>query len=286
MTLWHAARRLASSSAAAMRPLRVGVVGAGAVGTYFGVRLAELGHDVRFLVRKRHDAPKKLGVTSWQGDFVLEGPTIVREASELGDDLDWVLVGLKSTALEQENVLRDLLEPCVAPNTRVQLLMNGLGAEEKAAEIVDARRVHGGLVYGGLSRRGFDVNHAGVPCAIHGGSFVDDEAELAAAERLWTPVDREKPKGAVAYVPQPCLPWRSGPSSRGTCPSTAARCSRPAPTLAHCGATRPGATRPSRSCARSAARRTRTSRRAVVQPLWTRRPSSPNFRPSRTTWRR
>ena len=138
MTLWHAARRLASSTNTAMRPLKVGVVGAGAVGTYFGVRLAELGHDVRFLVRKRHDAPKKLGVTSWQGDFVLEGPTIVREASELGDDLDWVLVGLKSTALEQENVLRDLLEPCVAPNTRVQLLMNGLGAEEKAAEIVDA----------------------------------------------------------------------------------------------------------------------------------------------------
>ena len=205
MTLWHAARRLASSSAAAMRPLKVGVVGAGAVGTYFGVRLAELGHDVRFLVRKRHDAPKKLGVTSWQGDFVLEGPTIVREASELGDDLDWVLVGLKSTALEQENVLRDLLEPCVAPNTRVQLLMNGLGAEEKAAEIVDARRVHGGLVYGGLSRKGHAVAPAGVPCAIHGGSFVDDEAELAAAERLWTPVDREKPKGAVAYVPQPCL---------------------------------------------------------------------------------
>ena len=70
---------------------------------------------------------------------------------------------------------------------------------------VDAKRVHGGLVYGGLSRKGHDVAHAGVPCAIHGGSFVDDEAELAAAERLWAPVDREKPKGAVAYVPQPCL---------------------------------------------------------------------------------
>ena len=204
MTLWPAARRLASTSAK-MRPLKVGVVGAGAVGTYFGVRLAELGHDVRFLVRKRHDAPERLGVTSWQGDFVLEHPTIVRDASELGDDLDWVLVGLKSTALEQENALRDLLEPCVAANTRVQLLMNGLGAEEKAAEIVDARRVHGGLVYGGLSRRGFDVDHAGVPCAIHGGSFVDDGEELAAAERLWTPVHGEKPKGAVAYVPQPCL---------------------------------------------------------------------------------
>ena len=74
--MWHAARRLASS--AAMRPLKVGFVGAGAVGTYFGVRLAELGHDVRFLVRKRHDAPERLCVKSWQGDFALEGPTIAR----------------------------------------------------------------------------------------------------------------------------------------------------------------------------------------------------------------
>ena len=201
--MWHAARRLASS--AAMRPLKVGFVGAGAVGTYFGVRLAELGHDVRFLVRKRHDAPERLCVKSWQGDFALEGPTIAREPAALGDDLDRVLVGLKSTALEQENVLRDLLEACVSATTRVQLLMNGLGAEERAAEIVDAKRVHGGLIYAGLSRQGHDVAHAGVPCAIHGGSFVDDAAELAAAERLWAPVDRARPAGAVAYVPQPCL---------------------------------------------------------------------------------
>ena len=33
------------------------IIGAGAVGTYFGVRLAALGHDVRFLVRKRPAAP-------------------------------------------------------------------------------------------------------------------------------------------------------------------------------------------------------------------------------------
>ena len=72
-----------------------------------------------------------------------------RAPAELGNDLDWVLVGLKSTALEQKDVLRELLEPCVAPTTRVQLLMNGLGAEEQCAEVIDAKRVHGGLV-GGL----------------------------------------------------------------------------------------------------------------------------------------
>jgi len=199
----HAPRRLASTSA--MRPLKVGVVGAGAVGSYFGVRLAELGHDVRFLIRKRHDAPERLRVKSWQGDFALDQPRVARAPAELGNDLDWVLVGLKSTALEQKDVLRELLEPCVAPHTRVQLLMNGLGAEEQAAEIIDARRVHGGLVYGGLSREGFDVSHAGVPCAIHGGSFVDDPTELEAARRLWAPVSGAAPAGAVVYVPQPCL---------------------------------------------------------------------------------
>ena len=146
MTLWHAARRLASSSAAAMCP-PVGVVGAGAVGTYFGVRLAGARPRRKVPGAEAPRRSQKAGRHELAGRLRAGGPDHRAEASELGDDLDWVLVGLKSAALEQENVLRDLLEPCVAPNTRVQLLMNGLGAEEKAAEIVGARgRVHGGLV--------------------------------------------------------------------------------------------------------------------------------------------
>ena len=88
MTLWHAARRLASS--AAMRPLKVGFVGAGAVGTYFGVRLAELGHDVRFL--NRRTPPASLKAVSWQGDFVLDNPRVAATSAELvdaGERLDW-----------------------------------------------------------------------------------------------------------------------------------------------------------------------------------------------------
>ena len=66
--------------------------------------------------------------------------------------------------------------------------------------------VHGGLIYAGLSRQGHDVAHAGVPCAIHGGSFVDDAAELAAAGGSGRRSTAQDPAGAVAYVPQPCLP--------------------------------------------------------------------------------
>ena len=93
------ARRLSSEA----MQLKVGIVGAGAVGTYFGVRLAELGHDVRFLLNPGEAPPKALTVNSWQGDFELDAPTYASSPGELaaaGEALDWVLVGLKSTALD------------------------------------------------------------------------------------------------------------------------------------------------------------------------------------------
>ena len=114
MTLWHAARRLASSSSAAMRPLKVGVVAPAPWARILGCDSARLKHGVEFPGREpTGGSPKNCPSRAGRAIFELEGPTIVREASELGDDLDWVLVGLKSRK-EQENVLRDLLEPRVA----------------------------------------------------------------------------------------------------------------------------------------------------------------------------
>jgi len=208
MSLLRVARRAAST---AVRPLKVGVVGAGAIGCYFGARLAELGHDVRFLLDKR---PAAIRALSWQGDAEVTDYATAATPAELGDDLDWVVVALKATALEGGGValMERLVAPAVGPDTRVQLLMNGLGAEEAcAAALGSPARVHGGLVYGGLSRDGlpgegvFTVRHDGVPCEVKGGSFVDDPAELERAAALWTPVSGAKPEGAVAYTPQGCL---------------------------------------------------------------------------------
>ena len=55
----------------------VAVIGAGAVGSYYGARLAQAGHDVRFLLRRDYDAVAERGlrVESHHGDFVLEHPT-------------------------------------------------------------------------------------------------------------------------------------------------------------------------------------------------------------------
>ena len=79
------------------------------------------------------------------------------------------------------------------------MLMNGLGAEEMAASRFGAHRVHGGLVYGGLTRLGVgEATHEGVPAEIRGGSFIDDPTETQAAAALWEPA-------LVQFTPQPCL---------------------------------------------------------------------------------
>ena len=56
----------------------IAVIGAGAVGGYYGGRLAEAGHDVRFLVRRDYHAvtASGLNVTSPDGDFLLTHPSV------------------------------------------------------------------------------------------------------------------------------------------------------------------------------------------------------------------
>ncbi|KAH8074330.1 PanE/ApbA-like ketopantoate reductase [Aureococcus anophagefferens] len=182
------ARRL---SGEAMQ-LKVGIVGAGAVGTYFGVRLAELGHDVRFLLNPGEAPPKALTVNSWQGDFELDAPTYASSPGELAaageapTGCSWA----SSRRLDGDGAgqMARLVGPAVGDGTRVQLLMNGLGAEELAADAFGASKIHGGLVYGGFGRPAPDaVLHEGMATELRGGSFVDDPAEIAAAERLWSP---------------------------------------------------------------------------------------------------
>ena len=76
---------------------RVAVIGAGAVGGYFGARLAEAGHDVRFLMRRDFEAVRAGGLhlTSPLGDLHLPAPTVSRTSEELAEHgpVDWLLVG-------------------------------------------------------------------------------------------------------------------------------------------------------------------------------------------------
>src|SRR5262249_17819211 len=112
-------------------PARVAIIGAGAVGCYYGGRLAERGHDVHFLMRRDYDAVRQNGlrVTSPDGDFFVEAPNVARSSEEIGA-VDWVICALKATSLAD---VPKLIEPCLGPETRILLIMNGLGLEEEFA---------------------------------------------------------------------------------------------------------------------------------------------------------
>ena len=81
--------------------MRILVVGAGAVGGYFGGRLAEANRDVTFLVRARRAneiKEKGLQIVSPHGDLTLRAKTIT--ADQIKGSYDMILLGVKSYALE------------------------------------------------------------------------------------------------------------------------------------------------------------------------------------------
>ena len=133
---------------------RIAIVGAGAVGGYYGGRLAQHGHDVHFLLRSDYDAVRTSGLTveSCDGDFRLP-PDTVRAYDDPGNmpKADLVIVTLKSTANDQ---LERLVSPLLTKETAILTIQNGLGNEERLSELFGAHRVLGGMAFVCINRVG------------------------------------------------------------------------------------------------------------------------------------
>ena len=129
--------------------MKIAVVGAGALGSYYGAKLARAGEDVRFLLRSDYAAVKKRGlrILSAEGDFHIN-PKIAERPEVIGPS-DLVLIGLKTTANDH---FPELLPPLVGPNTKLLTLQNGLGNEAALAAIFGEQRVMGGLAFVCLNR--------------------------------------------------------------------------------------------------------------------------------------
>lgn len=162
----------------------IAVIGAGAVGSYYGARLAQAGHEVRFLMRRDYQAVKVNGlkVTSPDGDFALDNLRIALSSQDIGQ-VDWVLCALKATSIDNA---QELLQPCIAANTRIIVLMNGLGLEEQFAEWFGPERIFGGLAFTCINRGepGYIHHLAYGPIVL--GHYQNDPLELETATALWS----------------------------------------------------------------------------------------------------
>lgn len=164
-------------------PQRVAIIGAGAVGSYYGARLAEAGHDVRFLLRHDFDAVSARGlrVVSPLGDVHLTRPAVFRESRDIGP-VDWVICALKATSLREAATL---VAPCMGGSTRILALMNGLGVEERLAEHFGRRAIFGGMAFTCINRGEPGVVHHLDYGSVTVAHLDDDPDELRRATALW-----------------------------------------------------------------------------------------------------
>jgi 2-dehydropantoate 2-reductase len=136
--------------------LRYAVVGSGAVGCFYGIRLACAGAPVQFLMRSGAEEARRHGLdlASPDGDLHLASPDVVGEWAQLAP-CDVLLVAVKATAnpdvLAQVRVHADRL---LGPDGAVLLVQNGIGAEAGYAAAAPGREVLGGLAFLCAQRRG------------------------------------------------------------------------------------------------------------------------------------
>jgi len=153
--------------------MRILVIGAGAVGGYFGGRLSKAGRDVTFLVREgRAEQLRRTGlhVISLEGDFTVQPKLLL--ASELKQSpQSFDLILLSTKAYQLASAMEDFA-PAVGPETAILPLLNGMAHLDTLT-----KRFGEHAVLGGSTRIVADVDADG---AVHSMETLHD---LAFGER-------------------------------------------------------------------------------------------------------
>src|SRR3978361_1035526 len=124
--------------------MRILVVGAGAIGGYFGGRMLQAGADVTFLVRPKRAAELAaagLVIKSPLGDATLKNPA-AGQADKLAEKFDVVLLSCK--AFDLDDAIKSFA-PAVGPDTAIVPLLNGMRNLDVLDEKFGRERVLGGL---------------------------------------------------------------------------------------------------------------------------------------------
>ncbi|MGI9580209.1 2-dehydropantoate 2-reductase [Chryseobacterium sp. RRHN12] len=118
------------------RKRKIAVVGAGAIGSYYGILLSEMGFEVHFLFHSTYEKMKKHGLllkSAYHGDITLSNPWVYYSAEDM-PVCEIILVGLKTT--HNQHVLPKVLPYIADRDTAVIMIQNGLDMEKGAAALL------------------------------------------------------------------------------------------------------------------------------------------------------
>lgn len=125
--------------------MRYGVIGMGAIGGFYGAKLAHAGKEVHFLSHSDYQYVKERGlqVDSCDGSFHLPQINAYGAASDM-PKCDVVLIGLKTV---NNHLLPELLPPLLKEDTLVVLIQNGIGVEEDVQKMFPKVQLAAGLAF-------------------------------------------------------------------------------------------------------------------------------------------
>lgn len=146
---------------------RIGIIGTGAIGGFYGLLLARAGFDVHFLLRSEYAAVAERGLilnSAVHGRQTLHPVQAYRAAEDM-PPCDWLLVGAKTTSNPE---LAPVIAAAAADGAKVVLLQNGLGVEDELRPLLPAGlHLLGGLCYICVHRAGSgEIEHQALG-AVH-----------------------------------------------------------------------------------------------------------------------
>ena len=165
---------------------RIGIIGTGAIGGFYGLMLARAGYDVHFLLRSEFSAVSQNGLrldSQVHGVLTLDNVQPYSSAADM-PACDWLLVGAKTTG---NNGVAPAIIQAAAPNAKVLMLQNGLAVEDELRALLpDSLHLLGGLCFICVHRTGpGQIAHqafGAVNIGYHSGPASDAAASLAIVE--------------------------------------------------------------------------------------------------------
>jgi 2-dehydropantoate 2-reductase len=127
----------------------IAIVGAGAIGSFFGAKLQKYGLQVQFQTRSGAAVlkKKKMNIYSIWGDFSINADA--HESTDTMEPADLILITTK--ALYNINY-NDLLSPLIKDESIILLLQNGLNVDERLQELFPYQKVLGATAFVCLNR--------------------------------------------------------------------------------------------------------------------------------------